>query len=81
MKVQITVGPVEVAASGLDLSVRDLRGLMRHATDLALVVLDKVAEEDDDEKDAEKPNPVGFTAQVERAEPIPVEAYFTDDDE
>lgn len=80
MKVQITVGPVEVAASGLDLSVRDLRGLMRHATDLALVVLDKVAEEDDDEKDAAS-NPVGFTAQMERAEPIPVDAYFTDDDE
>lgn len=76
MKVQITVGPVEVAAAGLDLTVRDVRNLMRHATDLALVVLDKVSEEDE----AEPSTPIGFACITEIAS-TPALDTLDDDDE
>lgn len=63
MKARVTVGPVDVRTEGITLGLRELRALMRLATDMALAVIEEAAKDDPLEA-----NPIGFTALMERAE-------------
>ena len=64
MKARVVVGPVDVRTDDISINLRDLRSLMRLAADIALAVLEAAT----NEKDEPEPNPVGFTAHLERAE-------------
>lgn len=77
MKVTITVGPVQIRTSGLDLTERQVRRLLAQAGQIAESLLDNSP----DEKAEEECTPVGFAAHVERAPEPARESYFTDDDE
>lgn len=64
MKARVVVGPVDVRTEGMTLNLREVRAMMRLAADIALAVLEAAT----DDKDEPESNPIGFTAQVERAE-------------
>ncbi len=75
MKVRLVVGPVEIRASGLDLTERQVRRLLEDAGRIATALLS-----DDEEAEPERA-PMGFTAQVERAGELAPESFFSDDSE
>lgn len=72
MKVRITVGQTQVVVSGLDLSRKEIRRLLMDVASIAAATAEDAPE---------APNPVGFSAHVERAGNMSPEAYFTDDEE
>jgi hypothetical protein len=75
MKVHVTVDPVEVRISGLDISERQVRRLMAEAGEIATRLLADAGEP------AEEKAAIGFAVITERAsEPAP-ESFFTDDEE
>ena len=75
MRHRVVVGPVDIRTD-LELSVRELRNLAKYATEMALAVIE--AGQDETEEKVE-PQPMGFTALVERA-PDPVQEGFDDDE-
>lgn len=75
MKARVTVGPVDVRTQGIDLGLRELRALMRLATDMALAVIEEAAKDDTPEA-----NPIGFTALMERAEETMADTIDGDDE-
>ena len=77
MKARVVVGPVDVRTDGTDLTVKEIRALMRLAADIALAVLEAAT----DDKDTPEPNPIGFTAQVERADNPMLDTLDGDEDE
>ena len=77
MKVTVTVGEVHVKTAGVEMTVRQIKELMRHAASIALALPTPPVAVEYEEKFA----PIGFTANLERAEPLPSEDFFTDDEE
>ena len=77
MKARVVVGPVDVRTEGMALSVREIRALMRLAADIALAVLEAAT----DDKNTTESNPIGFTAQVERADNPMLDTLDGDEDE
>jgi hypothetical protein len=75
VKVRVTVGPVEVRVSGLDISERQVRRLMAEAGEIATRLLADAGEP------AEEKAPMGFAVITERASAPEPEALFTDDEE
>lgn len=75
MKARVTVGPVDVRTEGITLGLRELRALMRLATDMALAVIEEAAKDDTPEA-----NPIGFTALMERAEDTMADTIDGDDE-
>lgn len=74
MKVRIRVGEVEVHTDGLDLSKRDVLKMLGEIAGVSLAVFAT-------EEEPAASNPIGFTAQVERApDPeIDLSEYFEDE--
>ena len=64
MKIRITVGGVELRCDGLEMSKRELTHLLQSVASVALAV----APEPDPEPDPK--TPIGFSAHIERAEPV-----------
>jgi len=64
MKIRITVGGVELRSDGLELTKRQLTSLLQSVASVALAV----APEPDPEPDPK--TPIGFSAHIERAEPV-----------
>jgi hypothetical protein len=64
MKIRITVGGVELRCDGLELTKRELTHLLQSVASVALAV---VPEPD---PDPEPKTPMGFSAHIERAEPV-----------
>ena len=64
MKIRITVGGVEVRCDGLEMSKRELTHLLQSVASVALAV---VPEPD---PDPDPKTPIGFSAHIERAEPV-----------
>ena len=79
MKVSVVVGGVELTLSGVELTVAQVRGLMRSAASIAIAL----PREPDMTLEPERGNPIGFTASVdldpERHSPPSVPWY--DDEE
>jgi len=64
MKIRITVGGVELRCDGLEMSKRELTHLLQSVASVALAV---VPEPD---TDPDPKTPIGFSAHIERAEPV-----------
>ena len=64
MKIRITVGGVELRCDGLEMSKRELTHLLQSVASVALAV----APDPDPEPDPK--TPIGFSAHIERAEPV-----------
>lgn len=64
MKIRITVGGVELRCDGLEMTKRELTHLLQSVASVALAV----APEPDPEPDPK--TPIGFSAHIERAEPV-----------
>ena len=64
MKIRITVGGVEVRCEGLEMTKRELTHLLQSVASVALAVVP----EPDPEPDPK--TPIGFSAHIERAEPV-----------
>jgi hypothetical protein len=64
MKIRITVGGVELRCDGLEMSKRELTNLLQSVASVALAV----APDPDPEPDPK--TPIGFSAHIERAEPV-----------
>lgn len=77
MKVTVTVGEVHVKFTDVDVTVTQIKSLMRHAASIALALPTPPVAVEYEEKYA----PIGFTANLERAEALPFEEFFTDDEE
>ncbi len=77
MKVTVTVGDVSVKTADVDMTVRQIKELTRLAASIALALPTPPVAVEYEEKYA----PIGFTANIERAEPLPLEDFFTDDEE
>lgn len=70
MKVVAKVGQVMLVVEGIDLSRKAIKSLLMDVAGIAASLA---------EDEPERP-PIGFSAQVERADDPPVESFFTDDD-
>lgn len=75
MKIKVEVGGIKVSTEGLDLTKRDIHKLLEAAGSIALAMLE--AAEDDEVTSP----PIGFSAHLELAPDLPIEDYFTDDEE
>jgi hypothetical protein len=64
VKIRITVGGVEVRCDGLEMTKRELTHLLQSVASVALAV---VPEPD---PDPDPKTPIGFSAHIERAEPV-----------
>ena len=64
MKIRITVGGVELRCEGLEMTKRELTHLLQSVASVALAV---VPEPD---PDPDPKTPIGFSAHIERAEPV-----------
>lgn len=64
MKIRITVGGVELRCDGLEMTKRELTHLLQSVASVALAV----APEPDPDPDPK--TPIGFSAHIERAEPV-----------
>ena len=64
MKIRITVGGVELRCDGLEMTKRELTNLLQSVASVALAV----APDPDPEPDPK--TPIGFSAHIERAEPV-----------
>lgn len=77
MKIRISVGGTELHLSGLELTTRQVRSLLREVAALALLV-----GSDDTTEEAEAPRAIGFTAHLELdAERNASEDYWYEDEE
>lgn len=61
MKVSLVIGGVEVSVSGLDLTPRQVRELMKSAASIALAL----PREPDATFEPDRGHPIGFTAAIE----------------
>ena len=77
MKVTVTVGEVCIKSQGVDMTVRQIKELTRLAASIALALPTPAIEMAQEPQSA----PMGFTAHLELAGELPIEDYFTDDDE
>jgi len=64
MKIRITVGGVELRCDGLEMSKRELTHLLQSVASVALAVAP------DPEPEPDPKTPIGFSAHIERAEPV-----------
>jgi hypothetical protein len=64
MKIRITVGGVELRCDGLEMSKRELTNLLQSVASVALAVAP------DPEPEPDPKTPIGFSAHIERAEPV-----------
>ena len=64
MKIRITVGGVELRCDGLEMSKRELTNLLQSVASVALAVAP------DTEPEPDPKTPIGFSAHIERAEPV-----------
>jgi hypothetical protein len=70
VKVRITVGEVDIRLDDLDVTLRQVRGLIKYAVGAATALAITGSDNDEPEQRA----PIGFSAQVERLpEEIPQE--------
>ena len=72
MKVRIAVGDVDIRLEGLELTKRQVKDLLTSAASIALALTGNEPEES-------RP-PIGFSAHIERADPIEedLSEYFED---
>ena len=61
MKVSLVIGGVEVTLSGVDLTLRQVKDLMRSAGSIALAL----PREPDATLEVDKGHPIGFTASID----------------
>lgn len=61
MKVSLVIGGVEVTLSGVDLTLRQVKDLMRSAGSIALAL----PRDTDMVLEPERGNPIGFTASID----------------
>lgn len=73
MRVRIKVGEVDLRVDGLELTKRQVKDLLTSAASIAVALVN------DPEPEPERP-PLGFSAHIERAEPIEedLSEYFED---
>ena len=73
MKVRINVGEVDLRVDGLELTKRQVKDLLTSAASIAVALIGNP------EPEPERP-PLGFSAHIERAEPIEedLSEYFED---
>jgi hypothetical protein len=72
VRVRVSVGEVDIRLEGVDISVRQVRGLAQLAAALSTVISGSGAEEEGEAQEARAP--VGFAAHLERLpEEIPQE--------
>jgi hypothetical protein len=64
MKIRITVGGVELRCDGLELTKRELTHLLQSVASVALAVVP------DPDPEPDPKTPIGFSAHIERAEPV-----------
>jgi len=64
MKIRITVGGVELRCDGLEMTKRELTHLLQSVASVALAVAP------DPEPEPDPKTPIGFSAHIERAEPV-----------
>jgi len=64
MKIRITVGGVELRCEGLEMSKRELTHLLQSVASVALAVVP------DPDPEPDPKTPIGFSAHIERAEPV-----------
>jgi hypothetical protein len=64
MKIRITVGGVELRCDGLEMTKRELTNLLQSVASVALAVAP------DPEPEPDPKTPIGFSAHIERAEPV-----------
>jgi len=76
MKISLVVGGVEVTLSGVDLTLRQVKDLMRSAGSIALAL----PQEPTPAPDADKSHPIGFTAHLEIAEPEETILWYDDEE-
>jgi hypothetical protein len=76
MKVSLIVGGVEVTLSGVDLTLRQVKDLMRSAGSIALALPPETAAA----AEPEKSHPLGFTAHLEIAEPEETILWYDDEE-
>ena len=76
MKVSLVVGGVEVTLSGVDLTLRQVKDLMRSAGSIALAL----PQEPTVTGEIEKSHPLGFTAHLEIAEPEETILWYDDEE-
>jgi len=79
MKIKVEVGGIKISTQGIELTKRDINKLLESAGSIALAMLD-AADPGDDETEPVGP-PMGFSAHLELAPDLPIEDYFTDDEE
>ena len=77
MKIRVSVGDVEVQVSGVDLTNRQIRDLVRLAGVIAQELPPPVFETQQDSS----AYPLGFTAHMDRADSINVLDRFMEDEE
>lgn len=73
MRVRIKVGEVDLRVEGIELTKRQVKDLLTSAASIAVALVS------DPEPEPERP-PLGFSAHIERAEPIEedLSEYFED---
>lgn len=76
MKVSLVVGGVEVTLSGMDLTMRQVKDLMRSAGSIALALPVETAAA----TEPDKSHPLGFTAHLDLAEPEEIVLWYEDEE-
>jgi len=79
MKIKVSVGGIKVSTKGIELTKRDIHKLLESAGSIALAMLE--AAETAEEEPEPQSSAIGFSAHIERAPDLPIEDYFTDDEE
>lgn len=78
MKIHLTVGDLSVKVTDCEYTKREVKELLKSMSSIYLAIVEASVPTPEP---TPEPNPVGFSAHLERADPLPTEDYFTDDEE
>lgn len=76
MKVSLVIGDVEVTLSGVELTLRQVKDLMRSAGSIALALPQEVTPP----SEPQPSHPLGFTAHLDIAEPEEITLWYDDEE-
>lgn len=76
MKIHLTVGDLSIKVTDCDYTKREVKELLKSMSSIYLAIIEASVPAPEPE-----PHPIGFSAHLERSEPLPTEDWFTDDDE